>query len=317
MNHDCVVDVADFGLFAGEYGKSGFSPADFNDDQRVSSTDFAAFASSYFTSPYLSSSECESCGPIHGCGATARVSFSLNPAVDLDEIALAPFQQTLGSVVIEEGAGLAAFVGCIEASANVVLGSMQYPGGGLQLSGGGIGLTTPWPDDQPRIVASFTAFVTDEEPAFIRLVGCPGHPQSPLAWSTVSPSQTFQFEVIAHGGINGSPPADESGCTGTSAKELDERSVAESTRIDVFPNPASGEVGFLLPDRAMGEAVRLTVHDVTGRLVREIHCGPLPGVRSLSWDGSGDDGRQVRGGVYFVRLAGGGLRATARFVLVR
>jgi hypothetical protein len=68
------------------------------------------------------------------------------------------------------------------------------------------------------------------------------------------------------------------------------------------PNPfsRSTSIGYNLP-RA-GEA-DLAVYDVSGRLVKRLFRGPLPAGSHLTvWDGTGNDGRRVPGGVYFAHL---------------
>ncbi len=84
------------------------------------------------------------------------------------------------------------------------------------------------------------------------------------------------------------------------------------------PNPGIGgaAVHFMLQDPA---AVRLTIHDVTGREIRTLTEGAVgAGSHRVAWDGRTDTGSQVPAGVYFGRLTIGGSRVeTQRLVLVR
>jgi hypothetical protein len=85
----------------------------------------------------------------------------------------------------------------------------------------------------------------------------------------------------------------------------------------VYPNPVKGqaEIEYSLKTPS---SVRLDIYDVTGRLVREVVSGAQPaGVLRATWDGRGDNGRQVSSGIYFLRLTSPGLNKTARFVVVR
>ncbi len=57
--------------------------------------------------------------------------------------------------------------------------------------------------------------------------------------------------------------------------------------------------------------------DPTGRLVRTLHAGILPGgLHDLRWDGRGDQGRQLPNGVYLVRVDTGVNQVTRRLVLL-
>ncbi|MBI5168387.1 MAG: hypothetical protein HZA61_02765 [Candidatus Eisenbacteria bacterium] len=64
--------------------------------------------------------------------------------------------------------------------------------------------------------------------------------------------------------------------------------------------------------------VRLTLHDVSGRLVRTIAEARMnAGRHEIAWDGRGGDGGRVAPGVYLARLAAGDRFATARVVVLR
>ena len=64
--------------------------------------------------------------------------------------------------------------------------------------------------------------------------------------------------------------------------------------------------------------VTLTVHDVSGRLVRRLESGPRQaGIHTVRWDGADSRGHIVPAGVYFVRFAAGDKASTGRLTLVR
>jgi hypothetical protein len=82
--------------------------------------------------------------------------------------------------------------------------------------------------------------------------------------------------------------------------------------LRISPNPSRGEsvIGLTLPT---AQTVRLTIHDLSGRLVREIFTAPLPaGEHAFRWDGLDAAGGTVRTGVYFVTA-----RATDRTITTR
>lgn len=70
------------------------------------------------------------------------------------------------------------------------------------------------------------------------------------------------------------------------------------------PNPAGGEVllSFVVPPG--GGRTRITVHDLSGRVVTTIYDQfTTGGSRAMGWDGTDSAGHGVAAGVYFVRLA--------------
>jgi hypothetical protein len=82
-----------------------------------------------------------------------------------------------------------------------------------------------------------------------------------------------------------------------------------------IPNPARGAttLTFRLPATT---AVTLTIHDVTGRLVRQTVLGTLgPGERHWVWDGRDDNGRNVPSGVYLTRMIIGGRTVAERRIV--
>jgi len=81
------------------------------------------------------------------------------------------------------------------------------------------------------------------------------------------------------------------------------------------PLRGAGDLSLALP--APG-ATKLTLHDVSGRVVRTLLDSEMPsGRHSVRWDGASDDGTRAPAGVYFARLLHGAARATTRLVLMR
>jgi protocatechuate 3,4-dioxygenase beta subunit len=81
-----------------------------------------------------------------------------------------------------------------------------------------------------------------------------------------------------------------------------------------FPNPFRGEtnVRFSL---AQASSVELSVYDVTGRRVAMLLEREMPvGYHTVTWDGRDERGQDVRPGVYFVQLIGGGKALTKKMI---
>jgi hypothetical protein len=94
------------------------------------------------------------------------------------------------------------------------------------------------------------------------------------------------------------------------------RSLISGLRPPV-PNPACGtmSVSYAL---ARAGRVQLGIFDVSGRLVRTLVDGERrAGVETVVWNGTAESGARSGAGVFFVRLAGPGLRETRRVVLLR
>jgi hypothetical protein len=105
---------------------------------------------------------------------------------------------------------------------------------------------------------------------------------------------------------HGDPSSDVHGC-------LCERVVTAApppspvldARLRARPNPFNARVEFGF-ELARTSTVRLDVHDLRGRLVRQLWNGTLPfGARWIGWDGRDDAGDLVASGVYVGRLVRG------------
>jgi len=80
------------------------------------------------------------------------------------------------------------------------------------------------------------------------------------------------------------------------------------------PSPFRDQVAFAfeLPD---ARHVSLFVHSVDGRLVRKLIDNEFgAGRHTAFWNGKDDAGREVRSGIYFVRISAGAFTASRRFV---
>jgi flagellar hook assembly protein FlgD len=85
------------------------------------------------------------------------------------------------------------------------------------------------------------------------------------------------------------------------------------------PNPFRGatQLTYSIPADG-GKPASLSVHDVSGRLVRVLVDNDLPtGPRTVTWDGTDEAGQRVPGGVYFYELRWNGVKKTGRTLLLR
>lgn len=85
-----------------------------------------------------------------------------------------------------------------------------------------------------------------------------------------------------------------------------------------YPNPFNPvtRIAFSVPEEA--GRVTLTVHNVSGQLVRTLVDAGLPAGPAIAvWDGTDNDGSQLSTGVYFARLAAGEERAFRKMTLLK
>ncbi len=102
----------------------------------------------------------------------------------------------------------------------------------------------------------------------------------------------------------------------TGIEDISEAGAAE-LHMSAFPNPANGgtALSFSLPSRV---DVRLSVYDITGRLVAELDAGSREaGPHTVPWDGRDRSGAKVASGIYLCRLDAGDYHAAGKVTVLR
>lgn len=126
-----------------------------------------------------------------------------------------------------------------------------------------------------------------------------------LAYSTITFTDVLQGISVVYSWNAG-------GSAGTTPGEL-----AKGILLPPAPNPTRGATQFRFSLPKEGDA-ELTLFDMQGRLVRELHHGWTSGQSVIkAWDGTDDRGVKVEPGVYMARLAYPGAVVTQRFSVVR
>jgi hypothetical protein len=83
------------------------------------------------------------------------------------------------------------------------------------------------------------------------------------------------------------------------------------------PNPFSSST-MIHYDVPVEGPVRITVHDVTGRLVRRVAEGRTrAGYHNVRWDGRDSNGKRVAAGIYFYRMQADGYTNSRKMVLLK
>jgi hypothetical protein len=81
------------------------------------------------------------------------------------------------------------------------------------------------------------------------------------------------------------------------------KDVALDFSLSVFPNPFSKTTVIELNPRLSGSPTpQLKIYDLSGRLIRTFPSSLLSLHPSVTWDGRDDSGKEVKNGVYFIKL---------------
>lgn len=121
-----------------------------------------------------------------------------------------------------------------------------------------------------------------------------------------SPDTLMGWGIVQAGDAMDSGPAD-----------VPESGVIAQRTVSATPNPfgLGTTARYAVPADAH---VRVTVHDVAGRVVRVLFDGARrAGSYAVGWDGKGGGGEHVASGIYFIRLATGHETAVAKLVVIR
>jgi hypothetical protein len=159
-----------------------------------------------------------------------------------------------------------------------------------------------WTDDEPDQGPLHASFALARDGEQIGLYDPAGTPVSTFSFG---PQETdVSYGRLQDGGENlgtlpvPTPGAPNAGGTGAETPAAPAPAVA----LQAYPSPFRGQatVRFDLPQP--GEVV-LDLYDVAGRRVRRLAAAPYPaGTHHLAWDGTGETGRPLTAGLYFVRL---------------
>jgi hypothetical protein len=102
----------------------------------------------------------------------------------------------------------------------------------------------------------------------------------------------------------------------SSVLDVAERGGPALAPLHAAPNPFRASVALSFAQPQAGD-VEVSVYDIAGRRVRDLHRGALPaGEARLEWDGRDDSGGRVSAGVYLVRAQAGERTMTARVLRV-
>ena len=96
--------------------------------------------------------------------------------------------------------------------------------------------------------------------------------------------------------------------------------MASRFALTSYPNPFNPvtRTEFTIPEAAGEVMVRLSVYDVSGRLIRNLlHDKRGPGVHTIVWNGRGDDGSEKGAGIYLFRLEAGEWSVSEKVVLAK
>ena len=132
---------------------------------------------------------------------------------------------------------------------------------------------------------------------------------SRLSSATPNPffDETFLSYVVPEGVRGPRPPKDGGNKPGPPPE------------LPTSPHGEMGAAEAAIEFERLPVEVNVTIHDVTGRVVRHLVVGFVPGARiyTTRWNGHDDDGKRLPAGVYFSRLQAGPFLDTNKLVLMK
>jgi hypothetical protein len=134
------------------------------------------------------------------------------------------------------------------------------------------------------------------------------------------PSLALADDTTPHVVYGNSPTLELWYATRPNLSAVPDAGPATAGRLQVWPNPAGAgapvRIGAAIDEQGKalaGEPAATRIYDVAGRLVRTL---PPAADGLATWDGHGDDGRALPGGVYLAQRRVGGRQTTGRIVLL-
>lgn len=138
-----------------------------------------------------------------------------------------------------------------------------------------------------------------------KVPAAPGHRDSVLITSVTYGTRYYAMMRIADEVPNWSRFSNLASFDVVTAVEVEAGTPAPPARVQAAPNPFASSTAIRFSIPADGNT-QVSAYDVQGRLVRRIHQGALTaGTHALPWDGLDDAGREVRSGIYFIRIHSG------------
>ena len=133
-------------------------------------------------------------------------------------------------------------------------------------------------------------------------------------WGADPPAGRIFIGYIAHQPWLSEEPDQTMGPTGIDGFDLPKEFGLAQNRPNPF-NPTT-ILSFTVPPP--GDHVSISVHDVSGRLVRTLHEGAAsPGSHDVAWDGRDALGNRVASGIYFARMEAPDFSAARKMLLIK
>jgi glycosidase len=98
-----------------------------------------------------------------------------------------------------------------------------------------------------------------------------------------------------------------------SALGVDNTAALPGTLVSAYPNPSAEDFYFELKDALPGE-IRISVYDISGRLIRQITGSGAAAGDRFTWDGTTSSGEKAGQGIYLVRITAGAKSQAIRLI---
>jgi hypothetical protein len=99
--------------------------------------------------------------------------------------------------------------------------------------------------------------------------------------------------------------------------EISDNGLPQKLYVSCSPNPFNSaiRIDWELPSECVP---KLAILDILGRTIKNIPCGLSPaGSYTTVWDGTGESGKSVSSGIYFIRLSNSGNACIQKISLIK
>ncbi|MCK4307933.1 T9SS type A sorting domain-containing protein [candidate division WOR-3 bacterium] len=98
---------------------------------------------------------------------------------------------------------------------------------------------------------------------------------------------------------------------------VEENNEIANYKLQVYPNPFMKSIEFRVESSELKDS-KLEIHDISGRIVRKLSISnKQSAISNVKWDGKGEEGIPLPGGIYFAKLITKGDKQSLKLILLK